>query len=247
MYDILNSGPRNRFVVRNNFGSFVAHNCGYQGGVGAFQTMAKNYGLSLPDATADILKTGWREAHPAIKGGWFALENAAIKACQNPGQKQVVFDGKVVYLHDGTHLWCKVPRGGVLCYPFAWVKHVDKWARLKQEHELEADELADTKKILEPVVFFGDRERKRLTKSLYGGLQCENLCQKIARDVLDDKMKAADAAGFDLRLHVHDELQALDKDPGRKAELEALMREPLAWCPGYPIAAECAVDRRYIK
>jgi hypothetical protein len=247
VYDILNSGPRNRFVVRNNFGSFVAHNCGYQGGVGAFQTMAKNYGLSLPDATADILKTGWREAHPAIKGGWFALENAAIKACQNPGQKQVVFDGKVVYLHDGTHLWCKVPRGGVLCYPFAWVKHVDKWARLKQEHELEADELADTKKILEPVVFFGDRERKRLTKSLYGGLQCENLCQKIARDVLDDKMKAADAAGFDLRLHVHDELQALDKDPGRKAELEALMREPLAWCPGYPIAAECAVDRRYIK
>ena len=220
---------------------------GYQGGVGAFQTMAKNYRLFISDSEADLLKIGWREAHPAIKGGWFALENAAIEACQNPGQKQVVFDGKVVYLHDGTHLWCKVPRGGVLCYPFAWVKYVDKWARLKQEHELEADELADTKKILEPVVFFGDRERRRLTKSLYGGLQCENLCQKIARDVLDDKMKAADAAGFDLRLHVHDELQALDKDPGRKSELEVLMREPLAWCPGYPIAAECATDRRYIK
>lgn len=220
---------------------------GYQGGVGAFQTMAKNYRLFISDSEADLLKTGWREAHPAIKTGWFALENAAIKATQNPGQKQVVFDGKVLYLHDGTHLWCKVPRGGVLCYPFAWVKYVDKWARLKQEHELEADESAGKHKILEPVVFFGDREHKRLVKSLYGGLQCENLCQKIARDVLDDKMKAADAAGFDIRLHVHDELQALDKDPGRKADLEVLMREPLPWCPGYPIAAECAVDRRYIK
>lgn len=220
---------------------------GYMGGVGAFQNMAKNYGLMISDSEADVLKIGWREAHPAIKNGWFALENAAIKATENPGQKQVVFDGKVIYLHDGTHLWCKVPRGGVLCYPFAWVKRVDKWARLKKEAELDADDMVDKQKILEPVVFFGDIEHKRLIKSLYGGLQCENLCQKIARDVLDDKMKAADKVGFDVRLHVHDELQALDKDPGRKAELEVLMREPLAWCPGYPIAAECAVDRRYIK
>lgn len=219
---------------------------GYMGGVGAFQNMAKNYGLMISDSEADVLKIGWREAHPAIKNGWFALENAAIKATQNPGQKQVVFDGRVVYLHDGNHLWCKVPRGGVLCYPFAWVKHVDKWARLKKETELDAEDMAK-EKVLEPVVFFGDIEHRRLTKSLYGGLQCENLCQRVARDVLDDKMKAADKAGFDIRLHVHDELQALDKDPGRKAELEALMREPLSWCPGYPIAAECAVDRRYIK
>jgi hypothetical protein len=151
---------------------------GYMGGVGAFQNMAKNYGLMISDSEADVLKTGWREAHPAIKSGWFALENAAIKATENPGQKQVVFDGKVLYLHDGTHLWCKVPRGGVLCYPFAWVKRVDKWARLKKEAELDADDMVDKQKVLEPVVFFGDIEHKRLIKSLYGGLQCENLCQK---------------------------------------------------------------------
>lgn len=44
-YDILNCGPRNRFVVSGR----LVHNCGYQGGVAGFQTFARAYGVKMAD------------------------------------------------------------------------------------------------------------------------------------------------------------------------------------------------------
>lgn len=37
---------------------------GYGGGVGAFQSMARNYNVKVADAEADNIKAAWREAHP---------------------------------------------------------------------------------------------------------------------------------------------------------------------------------------
>jgi len=48
VYDILNCGPRNRFTVSN----CLVHNCGYQGGVGAFFTFATAFNINL-DQMAD--------------------------------------------------------------------------------------------------------------------------------------------------------------------------------------------------
>lgn len=225
---------------------------GFGGGVGAFQTMAKNYRLFVTDSEADKLKVGWREAHPAIVGGWYALQEAAVNAVRNPNQKQVCFDGKVVYMYDGNHLICRLPNKRLLMYPFARVEwryfgEPAKNAENYAEFIAKAIKRGDQKS---PVVLYKGVDsvsKKWGDKQLYGGLQCENLCQAVARDVLVDKMKAARKAGFDIRLHVHDEMQALDKDPGRVAELKALMIEPLPWCPGYPIAAECGADKRYVK
>lgn len=57
VFDILNSGPRNRFTILTDRGPLIVHNCGYAGGVGAFATFAAAYGLDLDALAANVLPT----------------------------------------------------------------------------------------------------------------------------------------------------------------------------------------------
>lgn len=47
VFDILNAGPRNRFTIFSDSGALVVHNCGFQGGVSAFASMAAIYNVDL--------------------------------------------------------------------------------------------------------------------------------------------------------------------------------------------------------
>jgi hypothetical protein len=55
VYDILLAGPRNRFTVLSDSGAMIAHNCGYQGGVSAFYTFARNGGVDLDSVAPSVL------------------------------------------------------------------------------------------------------------------------------------------------------------------------------------------------
>lgn len=61
VYDIALAGPRNRFTILTDSGALVVHNCGYQGGLGAFGTMAALYGVNLPEETIlELVERGAR-------------------------------------------------------------------------------------------------------------------------------------------------------------------------------------------
>jgi DNA polymerase len=202
---------------------------GYQGGVGAFQTMAKTYRLFVSDLEAASLRDGWREAHPLIQRGWYALEEAAIRAVQNPGQWFPAANGKVSYVFRDRFLWCLLPSGRTLAYPYPKVVWKDKFGSVR------------------PVlVTYTVKNGQWIERDLYGGLLDENVVQAIARDVIAEILLRAWRAGFDLRLSVHDEVIAIDPRD-RARELEDLMSAPILWLAGCPLSAACWAAPSYVK
>lgn len=62
VYDLVNAGPRHRFLVRSNSGWLLVHNSGYMGGVAGYQTFAKAYNTRM----ADHWETIQRQISPAL-------------------------------------------------------------------------------------------------------------------------------------------------------------------------------------
>jgi DNA polymerase len=82
--------------------------------------------------------------------------------------------------------------------------------------------------------------------SAHAGGITENITQAIARDVLYEWMDRADKVGFNLFLHVHDEIGSIEKGD-RLEEMNALIREPISWAPGLLLDADGYVAQRYKK
>jgi DNA polymerase len=83
----------------------------------------------------------------------------------------------------------------------------------------------------------------------YGGKLVENVTQAAARDVLADGMVAAEAAGYLVVQHTHDELVSETPDTGDyTAEgLAHLMCTNSPWADGLPLAAAGFETYRYRK
>src|SRR3990167_6515512 len=98
---------------------------GFGGGVGAFQTMARGYNVQISDDEAETIKQGWRDAHQMTVRYWYALEEAAIDAVRHGGIRESGARGrKVRFKKDGSFLWCQLPSGRVLCYPYPRIEQV---------------------------------------------------------------------------------------------------------------------------
>lgn len=77
-----------------------------------------------------------------------------------------------------------------------------------------------------------------------------NCTQALAREVLYIGAARAHAAGFDIRLKVHDEIGTLRKVGDERysvARLEQLMTDPIDSLPGLPLRAEGWVGPYYRK
>ncbi len=230
---------------------------GYQGGVGAFHTMSKTLGVEKSDAEAEKLKRAWRTAHPRIVAYWAALGRAAIAAVRDSGAVSTVGapGRQIKFRKRGSFLWCRLPSGRNLCYPYPEIRIGDfgeflsyksvpdqtVWSRFQKE---KTEERPNTTYIVDEPGNTKDWCRI----ATYGGKLSENITQAICRDLLAEAITRVEAAGYKVVLHVHDEVIV----EGKFVEADRLRFEKLIttvpiWAKDFPITAHCWLAKRYRK
>jgi DNA polymerase bacteriophage-type len=204
--------------------------CGFAGGVGAFASMGRIYNVILTESDSRKMVDGWRRANPWSVNYWTGLERAYTGAMRHPGKE--ISAGRVTYLYDKQHLWYALPSGRVLCYPFA---------RFDEEGNI-----TYAKAAWKPAADAKEWPRARLWR----GLACENITQAIANDLLRHALRRLADEGFEVVLHVHDEI-VLETDASTAedaaAALVKIMCTPPLWAAGLPLNAEVAIMQRYGK
>jgi DNA polymerase len=193
--------------------------CGFGGGVNALIKMGALRDGLTEDELGDIVKD-WRTANAQIARLWKRVERAAIEAVRKKSVKPIQVGHGVSYRMQGDVLLASLPSGRSLAY---------QSPRLEPNKNFGGDELT----------FMGkDQQTGQWVKHrTWGGTLVENFVQAIARDCLAVAMMRLDAAGYDIVMHVHDEI-IIDSADADIEEITRIMSEPIPWAPGLPLTAE---------
>lgn len=217
---------------------------GYQGGVGAARKFLPPHMRDTKDAVLNAWKEQWRADHPKTRATWYALEKAATNAVLHPGDiYQAGHPSRPVkFKVAGSFLWCLLPSGRALCYPYPKLLEGQYGPQLTYMTVPSADKssiIADPK-----------NASNWARCATYGGAIMQNTMEGICRDLLVDCMLALHEAGAQIVLHVHDEIVIeveKAKAEAARAEMQRLMRTPSEWAAGFPLWADCKVMTRYGK
>lgn len=191
---------------------------GYQGAVGALIQMgALKMGLR-EDELLPLVKL-WRKENKNIVNFWYESEKAFKAAFQFPG-KRIYFCRHILsVVYKNNRLCFKLPAGRELFYPNA--------------------QLSQT----QGITYRGmDQKTGRWVRiSLYGGKIVENAVQAIARDLLAGSLVKLVNMGFEIPLHVHDELVA--QVPKHAVDnaihvIKKVMNTTPAWAEGLPLKCD---------
>ena len=215
----------------------------YQGGIGSGKIMGKTYGVKATDDEWERRKQAWRAAHPAITKIWPALQRAAIDAVRNPGEKfgVGVVGRQAFFKVAGSFLWCLLPSGRAICFPYPKV--------LEGEYgpQLTYMTVPDPNKP-EKIVADPKNASNWARVSTYGGALLNRVVQGFCRDFLADGMLPLHEQGAPLILHTHDSL-ALEIEAEKASRvrdyLEQSMRTAPAWAQGFPLIAKPEIVARY--
>lgn len=188
---------------------------GYGGSVGALVSMgATKMGLSeeeLPD-----LVSQWRLANPHITEFWWKVDAAAFKAVK---ERCMVQMDRLLFEYRGGILFIHLPSGRKLSYVKPRLE-LNRFGR-------------------EGITYEGVGESKKWTRiETYGPKMVENIVQAVSRDILAEAMLRLEKAGFDIVMHIHDEV-VLEVPEGVSSveEVNELMAVNPSWTMGLPLKA----------
>lgn len=238
---------------------------GYQGGVGAFVTFAKGYGIDLDVLAAGILPNApgelvddatkflkWLKSQ--AKHDTFGLADSTFIACDVV--KRGWRNG-----HPAIAVWWPMLEQAFRdaidnpAYTFECgtvkIRRDGSWLRIR---------LPSGRALCYPApaldedgncTYMGMNQYSRRWERIktYAGKLAENCCQAFSRDVLAYNMPAIEAAGYQIVLSVHDELltETPDSDDFSHLHLAELMSTVPPWAEGLPLAAAGFTTDRYKK
>lgn len=192
---------------------------GYQGGVGAMKQMDK--GGSIPEEEMQGIVDQWRMANPKVVKLWKTCEMAAKTSIEE--KRTVKIRCGIAFRYIQGNLFITLPNGRHLCY----------WgARLEE----------DPRGWGSKIIYMGVNQTTKQWGDVetYGGKLVENIVQATARDCLAEVMKRVSSLGYQIVMHVHDEIivDVPNEDKDAPAKITAIMGEPISWAPGLPLRGD---------
>ncbi|KZL94339.1 DNA polymerase [Clostridium magnum] len=200
---------------------------GYGGSVGAITSMDKS--KSIPEEELPELVKHWRDANPHITKFWWDCDKAAKKAIREKTTVCMQFGLKFIY--DPGVLFIQLPSGRKLSY---------------LRPKIEAHQTFSGDKITYEGMEQTSKQWTRI--DTYGPKLVENIVQATARDCLGEAMFNVTKAGYDIVMHVHDEIiMDVPKEFGNIEEVNGIFGEPIDWAPGLPLKADGYECNYYMK
>lgn len=198
---------------------------GYGGSVGALTSMgALNMGLAEEELSP--LVSTWRNANLHITQFWWDVDVAAIKTVTEKRETRV---GRITFFYQSGILFAMLPSGRKLAYVKPRMA-VNKFGR----NGLTYEGIGESGK-------WGRIET-------YGPKLVENIVQGTARDLLAEAMLRLKKRGYQIVMHIHDEV-VLEVPDGVSSveEVCSIMAEQPDWAVGLPLRAdgyECAFYKK---
>lgn len=213
---------------------------GYGGGVNALTTMDTKKALTEEEKPEILSK--WREANKKIVSLWKSLENAA-KRCISTRTAQV-FEidalASITFRYESGAMTIELPSGRKLFYPSARLG-----SRTVQGANGDFD--------VQDISYFGQDQTtgKWVKLHTYGGKLTENIIQAISRDLLANAIFKVFDLGYNIVLHVHDEIvDEIPKDGNEEMALQnmidAMCTAP-EWAANIPLRAAGYITEYYKK
>lgn len=237
VYDIMNCGKNNRFLIKTDSGCLLVHNCGYGTSSARFATTLLRQGMRLADS---------KEAHNEIATHYHTIyraNNAAIvyfwKRCNQVLKAMIAgYSGKFGGPDDDTFEYgmmrlgplerevasVKMPSGYILRYP-----------NLRYNAEGE-------------IVYDFKLGKNIVPRRMYGAKLDENCCQSLAFQALQYQACRMDETGIQLKCNIHDSWATVVPDVQVKETAERMlwhMRQVPPWMAGCPLDAEVEIGENF--
>ena len=188
---------------------------GYGGSVGALKSMGA-LAMGLTESELKPLVYSWRAANKNITKFWWYVDAAAKETINRHTPSYLPHD--IAFTKKGSLLRLRLPSGRELSYVKPMV-------------------------INDSITYEGTVQKTNRWGRIesYGPKLVENIVQAVARDCLAVTMMKAEAMGYPVVFHVHDELICeVPKEKAKQAlaDLLRIMAEPIPWAPGLPLKGD---------
>lgn len=193
---------------------------------------AENMGIVLSKEDAHRSVKVFRAEYKEIVQAWYDYEDAIAHTIRTGRRTKV---GPIRFRMEKPYLTAELPSGRKLWYLNPRVrKGKIKWVdpKTNETKEFEKDSIS----------YMGKQQngKKWIRIHSHGGKFIENFVQAIARDILREGLLAAAEDGFNIVLHVHDEIVAEHKAGDNyytHERLIELMAKSIPWCADMPLGA----------